>query len=139
MPEDAAPGFDLLSELINSLPDNRGNPTMPTLPQGSPLGELLDGLFGNRDPGGPGEVPTVPQGPSLGDLLANLFDNLDPAGPVETPKGPNDPTFDDLISDFLNNNQGNFRVAQDAGQDDPPPEWEGNVPPDLTDGFDFLL
>ncbi len=140
MPEDLAPGFDFLSEVINSLPDTQGPPIMPTMPQGSnPLGELLQGLFENPGHGGPGDLPTDAPGPSFDDLVAQFFDSFNRSESGEAPAEPTNPTLEDVISELLNTNQGNFRLAQEAVPEAPPAEWEGNVPPDLTDGFDFLL
>lgn len=111
------------------------------MPPGRSLEELLSDLFGSN-PGGPSGPPSVPTSPgdALSELLEDLFGSI-PDGPGSYPSGPGMPIggSDHLADLLLGRHPGVVDAPEQVVDAKSDPEWEGNVPPDLTDGFDFLL
>lgn len=139
MPEDAAPGNGfggIFDEFIMDLPGPT-YPTMPTNPGFGRFEDLLDAFRGGDN--GPGEQPPNGLERSLFDLLAELRGNEGP-GSYPMDPAPQPPGFD--LADLWDlRHPGVVETTPLPAEADskPEPEWEGNVPPDLTDGFEFLL
>lgn len=145
MPEDGVPGFDFFGEIIgggNGLP-GPGPGSGPSTPPDQLFEDLFGGLFGEGPgPGLPGTTPSdspTSDNP-LGDLLSGLFGggHSDPGSYPMHPPGSTPP--DVVFEDLLNlRHPGVVEAPQLAAETKPEPDWDGNVPPDLTDGFEFLI
>lgn len=125
MPEDAVSGSNFISEILGGM--GGGDTSPPSVPSdGFALDELLEEL---RE--------------ELHELLFNsklhelLFDSNPPSHPA-----PSDPRYagiEEFISDLLGDGPPATQEQQSTAQTMVEPEWEGNVPPVLTDWGDFLL
>ena len=140
MPEDLSPGY-ALRKLIEEFGGQGSDPTGPTYPGDTTREDFFEILFGHGDspPGGDGpDIPNTGGRPSV--FIDQLLEELDSEFP-DTGPGPAVPprplSIQEILEDRLNGHTGFASPAPEPK--DIEPEWEGNVPPDLTDGFDFLL
>lgn len=144
MPTDSPnPLSDLLSEFFGGLGDIPGgfDPGLPT--NGDALYYILEAFFGGFH-GLPGSTPPDSgPGGSIEDFLGAIFNGVGDS-PGDSPGGsPSTPGVGgwlaEVIADLDSQPPGVSETTPLMDEAKAEPEWDGNVPPDLTDGFDFLL
>lgn len=139
IPTDAHLLFYIIEAFFGGLHDFPGSTPPDSGPAGS-LEEALARLFGGYGDGPGSTPPDSGPGTTFEDFLASLFNGVGD-GPGEPPSTPRPGFSLEDVLDFGHPYRGAGAVQTTPLQDEAKaePEWDGNVPPDFTDGFDFFM